>query len=152
MIPTALVVGMPAARRRGRPRASIAAVLAAVGAVGLASAPAAWASFASVATGSLSASTLGLAAPGTVSAAFTCPTGSVKFGSANVASFTAVPRATSYALTLTTPNGSATQTVPTPQQVTLSVAGFPNKGLYTLTIVAHVATWTGPAYTQTTTC
>lgn len=152
MIPTAVVAGMPSARRRRRPRASVAAAVAVVAVLGLASAPAAWAAFTSVATGSITVSTLSLAAPGTVSAAFTCPTGSVKVGSVNVSSFAAVPRATSYVLTLTTPNGSTNQTVSTPQQVTLSVAGFPNKGLFTLTIVAHVATWTGSPYAQATTC
>lgn len=140
------------ALRHRRPHACIAAAIAVVGTFGLASAPAAWAAFASVARGSLTASTLSLAAPSTVSAAFTCPTGSTKVGSVTVSSFAAAPRATSYVLTLTTPNATTTQTVAAPQQVTLSVAGFPNKGQYTLTIVAQVATWTGSAYTQTTTC
>jgi hypothetical protein len=123
--------------------------------VGIGAPATAWAAFTARASGTASATTLTLQAPATAGVTFTCPSNNANnsIGGVSITGWTAVTGATSYVILLTTPAGPTVTTTATgssPQS--LMVDRFPNKGTWTLTIVARVGTWTGPALSRSAVC
>jgi hypothetical protein len=122
--------------------------------VGIGAPAAAWAAFTAKASGTARAATLTLQAPANAAATFTCPANANKtIGGVSITGWDAVTGATSYVITLTTPAGpTATTTATGSSQQSLTVDRFPNHGTWTMTIVARVGTWTGPALSRSAVC
>lgn len=122
--------------------------------VGIGAPAAAWAAFTAKASGTASAATLTLKAPATAAVTFTCPSNANNsIGGVSITGWAAVTGATSYVILLTTPAGpTATTTATGSSPQSLMVDRFPNHGTWTMTIVARVGTWTGPALSRSTIC
>ena len=122
--------------------------------VGMGAPVAAWAAFTAKASGTARAATLTLQAPANAGVTFTCPKNKNKStGGVSITGWAEVTGATSYVITLTTPAGpTATTTATDSSPQSLMVDSYPNSGTWTLTIVARVGGWTGPALSRTTDC
>lgn len=112
------------------------------------------ATFTSLGSSSQSVGTFKLVAPATVTTTSNCPPSAKKSGSVNVSDFGAVPRATSYVLTVTSPGGNTYTVTVTSRSAFLSVSDFPGSGAgtWTLTIKAELGPWTGPPLVYTFRC
>ena len=122
--------------------------------VGVGAPAAAWAAFTAKASGTARAATLTLQAPTNAAVTFTCPANANKsVGTVSLTGWDEVTGATSYVITLATPAGpTATTTATGSSAQSLMVDRFPNHGTWTVTIVARVGTWTGPALSRSAVC
>lgn len=148
--------GLPpgkAATSGGAERFLPRAVVLALASLLLLTAPAtAEAAFSGTDGASFTASTYSIPAPASVTATVACnPNG--KQATVTVSSYAKVSRATAYLFTLAAPDGTSSQ-VTTASDGTVLTQSSTRAGtrVYTLTIQAEVASWTGAALTQSYTC
>lgn len=110
------------------------------------------ATFTSNGSAQQSIGTFQLTAPASVTGTYRCPRGPGSSGIVNVTDFGAVPRASSYLLTLTSARGNVASVTVTNRSATLQIAEPDKIGTWVLTITAELGNWTGPDLTRTFEC
>ncbi|WP_232083374.1 hypothetical protein [Arthrobacter sp. SO5] len=121
------------------------AVALVLGAPGLA-----YATFTAKTGSSMAVGTYSIPAPATATGSGTCNKGP-RGATANITSFAAVSKATSYIATVTAPDGSTSSQTVAPGGFVLSRTSS-KAGTFTLEIKARVGSWTGAAFQLTLVC
>ena len=110
------------------------------------------ATFTSKGSAQQSIGTFQLTAPASVTGTYRCPRASDKTGIVKITDFGAVPRASSYLLTLNSGGGNIASETVANRSATLHIDEKPKKGTWTLTIRADLGNWSGPNLTRTFQC